>query len=123
MNTNLTFKTLSLTAVLLLAGLPLPGLGQQVTELEKLRASVTAMEQTIRDMNRKIVELEKQRPVPASVTAVQPGVPPATSPGAPPAQTLEATMKDLADTATLIPFRDSIKEDDVGAARPGNAPS
>ena len=32
-------------------------------------------------------------------------------------------MKDLADTATLIPFRDSIKEDDVGAARPGNAPS
>ncbi len=109
------------------AGLPAPARAQDAAELEKLKTTVKAMEQTIQEMSRKIADLEKQpktAPPPAQPVPPEPlipGVPPPTHPGA------DLKLKaqppdDLADGVTQIPYQDTVKEEDVGAPRPGNAP-
>ena len=58
---------------------------------------------------------------PVSLEPAVPGVPPAAHPGAdlkPEAQPPD----DLADDTTQIPYRDTVKEEDLSAPRPGNAP-
>jgi len=119
MKRNLTLKTLSLAIALLFVGLPRLVIGQETSELEKLKATVKTMEQTIQEMNRKIAEMEKQkaRPEPA-VT----GVPPPTHPGAMPTLKAEPPKEDLADATTKIPYQETMNEESLGAPRPGNAP-
>jgi len=122
-----TFQMLSLATALPLVGVALPGFGQEVNELEKLKSTIKAMEQTIQEMNRKIAEMEKQKAVPPPPPTAQsepavPGVPPATHPGAVPSLKAEVPKEDLADSTTRIPYPDTMNEESLGAPRPGNAP-
>ncbi|MCW5551399.1 MAG: porin [Verrucomicrobiae bacterium] len=117
-----------MVGAVLAAGLPAPACAQNTAELEKLKATVKAMEQTIQEMNRKISELEREKvavpaPPPAQTEAPNPGVPPATHPGvASPASKTEVPKSDLAEQATQVPYQDTIHEDQISAPRPGNAP-
>ncbi len=127
MKKRMTFKMLSLATTLLLVGVPRPGFGQEANELEKLKSTVKAMDQTIQEMNRKIAEMEKQKAAPPSTPTAKsepavPGVPPATHPGASPLLTAEAAKSNLADETTQIPYQDTMSEDQLSAPRPGNAP-
>ena len=125
MKPNLTVLTLSLATTLLLVGMPRLGLGQETSELEQLKATVKAMEQSIQELNRKIAEMEKQRAAPAAAVPSEtpvPAVPPAIHPGADLTPKAQPPADELAEGATQIRYQDSVKEDDLGAPRPGNAP-
>ena len=128
MKLKLALLKLSLATALLLVGLPRLGLAQGTSELEQLKSIVKAMEQTIQEQNRRIEQLEKQAkaappPVqPATVEPVTPGVPPPTHPGADVKPKAQAPADELADATTQIPYQDSMKEEDLVAPRPGNAP-
>ncbi len=100
----------------------------QSSEIDQLRSSVKMMQDTIYSLstnlanaNARLAEMEKREQKP-KVPSEQSGVPPASHPGAAPDLKAEASKSDLADTATPIPYRETSKEDDLGAARPGNAP-
>lgn len=73
MKRNLKLKALSLAAMLLLIGLPRPGLAQEAGELEKLKATVKAMDQTTQIMKSKIAELEQQRAATPGIITVRAG--------------------------------------------------
>jgi hypothetical protein len=125
MKKHMSLKALSLATTLLLVGMPRMGLAQPSNELDQLKSTVKAMEQTIQEMNRKITDMEKERTAPPTAAvppqAPVPGVPPPTHPGADLMPKAEPPS-DLADSTTEIPFQDTMKEDNVGAPRPGNAP-
>jgi len=106
----------------LAAGMPGIAQGQVTNDLEKLKATVMAMEQTIQELKGRIADLEKQpNAAPPAVQAVS-GVSPATPPGAEVKPKTQAPANELADGMTQIPYQDSVKEEDLSAPRPGNAP-
>ena len=51
---NPTLTVLSLASTLQLVSMPRLGLGREASELEELKATVKAMEQTIQEMNRRL---------------------------------------------------------------------
>lgn len=128
MKTHSSLRTLALAGAVLAAGLPGRAQAPDPAELEQLKSAVKAMEQTLQEMNRKIVELEKQRqPAPPPVQPVAPAptpptIPPPAHPGADLPTRAQPPADELADGTTQIPYRDSMKEEDLGAPRPGNAP-
>lgn len=127
MKAHSLLKTLTLGGAVVLGGVPGLVRAQDPSELEKLKATVKAMEQTIQEMNRKIAELERQpkavllpaQPIPTEPVVA--GVPPPHHPGAD-AELKARPPEDLADGVSLIPYQDTMKEEDLGAPRPGNAP-
>lgn len=125
MKRNLILKTLALVGTVMVAGAPGLAQAQDAAELEKLKATVKAMEQTIQEINRKIADLEKQpkaAPPPVQpAPSVVPGVPPPTHPGAD-LKVKAPAPSDLADGTTRIPYQDTMKEENMSAPRPGNAP-
>lgn len=127
MKTNLLIKTLTLVGAIWAAVLPGTLQGQDASELEMLKATAKSMEQAIQELNRRIADLEQQptaAPLPAQPLVpaqAVPGVPPSTHPGAD-LRPRDVPPDDLSDGTTQIPFYDTMKEDNVGAPRPGNAP-
>lgn len=127
MKANSLAKTLTLAGAVIAVGAPGLAQAQDAAELEKLKASVKAMEQTIQEMNRKIADLERQPktappPVqPVSPEPVIPGVPPPSHPGAD-GKLISQPRDDLADGFTQIPYQDTMREEGLSAPRPGNAP-
>jgi hypothetical protein len=129
MNDNHTSKAWCLAAALLFLGMPLPSHGQQTNELEGLKSTIKSLQQTIEEMNRKIAELEKQQKAspPAPATPLEkpiPGVPPPTHPGQITDQKVKSTppAADLSDGTVPMLYQDTVKEDELAAPRPGNAP-
>lgn len=119
-------KSLVLVGAILVAGPPALVYAQDNSELEKLKSTVQSMEQSIQELKNRIVEMERQKAAPIPVAAPRqapvPGVPPPTHPGAAPLGKAEPPELDLADQVTRIPSQDTIREDQVSAPRPGNAP-
>ncbi len=123
-------QTMTLGVVILMSG----GVAAraQDTELDQLRASVKSMQEAINNLNTnlakanaKLSELEKeqqQRVAPQPAPPEQSGVPPSPQPYEWPSLKPDPSKSDLADATTQIPDRDTINEDNLGAARPGNAP-
>lgn len=68
MKKRLAFQMLSPATTLPLIGVALSGFGQEANELEKLKSTIKAMEQTIQKMNRKIAEMEKHKALPPAST-------------------------------------------------------
>jgi hypothetical protein len=127
-NLHRPWKSLILSGTILIAGAHLPVLAQDAGELEKLKSAVKSLEQTVQELNRKIADLEKQPRVapppaqPVPPPEATPGVPPPTHPGADLKPKALPPADELADATTQIPYQDSVKEEDLGAPRPGNAP-
>lgn len=127
MKPNSSLRTLALAGALLAAGASRPAQAQSAGELEQLKSTLKSMEQTIQELNRRIADLENQPKVvtpavqPVSLEPAVPGVPPAAHPGADLKQRTQPP-DDLADDITQVPYRDTVKEEDLSAPRPGNAP-
>lgn len=130
--TNMTMKrfihrTLALAAVvLMISGAPARA---QDSEVDQLRSSMKSMQEMINNLttnlanaNARLAELEKKTNTPLPDPAEQPAVAATTETVATPAPKADASKSDLADATTPIPYRDTINEDNIGAARPGNAP-
>lgn len=128
MTTNSSLRTLILAGTVLTTGLPGVVHGQDAGELEKLKSTLKTMEQTIQELNRRIADLEQQpkavpppvQPLPPAPTP--PSVPAATHPGADLKPKAQPPGDELSDGTTQVPYQDSVKEEDLSAPRPGNAP-
>jgi hypothetical protein len=100
----------------------------QDSEMEQLRSSMKSMQETINilttnlaNSNARLEELEKRTNAPRPTPAEQPAVTVTSEAIAKSSPKPEASNSDLADATTPIPYRDTISEDNLGAARPGNA--
>ncbi|HOB98674.1 MAG TPA: DcaP family trimeric outer membrane transporter [Verrucomicrobiota bacterium] len=127
MKTTSSLRTLALVGAVLATGTSGLAQAQSVGELEQLKSTLKSMEQTIQELNRRIADLENQPKVvppavqPVSLEPAVPGVPPAAHPGAD-LKPRTLPPDDLADDTTQVPYRDTVKEEDLSAPRPGNAP-
>ncbi|HNQ89048.1 MAG TPA: DcaP family trimeric outer membrane transporter [Verrucomicrobiota bacterium] len=128
MKPNSPLKTFALIGAFLAAGTSGLAQVQSSGDLEQLRSAVQSMEQTIRELNRRIADLERQpKAAPPPVQPVgpepaAPGAPQPTPPGADVTPKAPAPPSDLSDGTTQIPYHDTVKEEDLSAPRPGNAP-
>ena len=129
-------KAILVVCAAMMSGAPAAVRGQAAADLEQIKAAMKSMEQTMKSMqqlideqNRKIAELEKQQkatttPPMAEMEIPVPGVPSPTHAGHTPEmkQKPEPPAGALSDAQTLLQYQDTVKEDDLAAPRPGNAP-
>ncbi len=122
---------LALMGSLLAGATPLTAPAQDASELDRLKAAVSAMEQTIQELKGQIHNLETRQqpgsPVPApTATAPSPApTPSTTTPSvAPGSAHVPATVPkgDLSDRESAMRHRETVMEDNHAAPRPGNAP-